>query len=337
MPINRNYNPGSIVYFQGDRGDEVFVLKSGRVILIETSPETGEEMKQDVQKGEFFGVKSSLGRYPREDTAQVIGPTVLLVFKHAEFEQLVLKNTRLIMKMLQVFSKQLRDIHRQVRQVMKTGAAREPAFELMNVSETFFRLGQHEHAVYAFNKYLEQYPNGSHAERARELMAMAQKGSSYPIGYPALEEKVNVPDSDHVQEMASAKADSGDLNTIVESGLQAFAANNFAVALENFTRVINSPEASSHENEKAVSRAHYEKARAELKLNRIKEATTTLMTYLKKYGTGEFVKEALFDLGVIAEMTGNKERARSFYHKTATIPPQDNVSNEARKRLQNLG
>ncbi|HNN59117.1 MAG TPA: cyclic nucleotide-binding domain-containing protein, partial [Leptospiraceae bacterium] len=57
MPIARNYNGGSIVYFAGDKGDEVYVLQSGRVLLISTALDTGEEIREDVQIGEFFGVK----------------------------------------------------------------------------------------------------------------------------------------------------------------------------------------------------------------------------------------------------------------------------------------
>ena len=105
MPVSRVYTGGSIVYFQGDKGDDVYVLQSGRVVLISTAIDSGEEIREEVQVGEFFAVKSSMGRYPREETAQVIGKTTLVVFKLNEFEQFILKNTRLILKMLRVFSK----------------------------------------------------------------------------------------------------------------------------------------------------------------------------------------------------------------------------------------
>ena len=75
MPVARNYNGGSIVYFQDDAADEIYVLQKGRVVLLSTAQDTEEELKEEVQLGEFFGVKSSLGRYPREETAQVIGKT----------------------------------------------------------------------------------------------------------------------------------------------------------------------------------------------------------------------------------------------------------------------
>ena len=54
MPVARNYNGGSIVYFQDDASDEIYVLQKGRVVLLSTSIDTNEEMKEEVQRGEFF-------------------------------------------------------------------------------------------------------------------------------------------------------------------------------------------------------------------------------------------------------------------------------------------
>ena len=81
----RIYKSGSIIYFEGDRSDNIYILKSGRVILTSTKLDTGEEVKEDVRHGEFFGVKSALGKYPREETAQTIGETGVLVLRPAEF------------------------------------------------------------------------------------------------------------------------------------------------------------------------------------------------------------------------------------------------------------
>lgn len=343
MPATRNYNPGSIVFFQGDRGDDVYVLQKGRVVLISTALDTGEEEKQEVQKGEFFGVKSSLGRYPREETAQVLGPTTLLIFKQTEFEKLVLQNTRLIMKMLRVFSKQLRDIHRQVRQVMKTGAAREPSFELMNVAESFFRLGNLEHAEYAFNQYLKHYPNGPYTERALDMKEMTKRGTPYPIGYPQLEEisssarSANSGPGGQSGIEQTGAISGGGIQALFHNGLDAFNRKEYENSLNFFNMILNSEQHSDQEESNLFSRAHFEKARAEMKLKRIAEATASFTNYIKKFGTGEYVKEAIFDLGLLAEMQGNLERAKSLYHKVATMPPQDAVTNEARKRLQKVG
>ena len=358
MPVNRNYNGGSIVYFQGDRGDDVYVLQKGRVILISTALENGEELKTDVQKGEFFGVKSSLGHYLREETAQVLGSTTLLVFKQQEFEHLVLKNTRLIMKMLKVFSRQLRDVHRQVRDILKTGAAREPSFELMNVAESFFRSGSVDHAVHAFEKYLEHYAGGRYAERAKDLLGRARRGERYPLAYAALDSIAMGPDdespglvSDGMRSAADTLDDPFALNAapveephsestisdVFYEGMDAFSKSDFSGALELYAKCLQFKKLKNAEDAEILGRAHYEKARAEIKLQKLDDATASLSLYLKKYPTGDHVKDSIFQMGVIAEGKGNGERAKSLYHKVATMPPPDQLTAEARKRLEKLG
>lgn len=353
MPVTRPYTGGSIVYFEGDKGDDVYVLKQGRVVLISTALDTGEEVREEVQIGEFFGAKSSLGRYPREETAQVIGKTTLIVFSLNEFEQFIMKNTRLILKMLRVFSKNLRDIHRQVRDILKADTAKDQAYELLNVAEAFFKSGNIDHAVYAFEKYLEYYPDGVYASRAGDLLQKARQGKMYPMDYPplavvqqeildsetvksgmmpveSLDDPFSMPEDDSFGEEPAWPAD------LLSDGMTAFSAGKFDDALSLFDQVA-SMSSNDIEQEAAIGQAKYEKGRTLVKLKRFEEATGELSAYIKAYPTGEFVKKAIFQLGTIAEASGNKDRARSLYHKTATMPPPDEVSKEAKNRLEKLG
>lgn len=358
MPISRSYTGGSIVYFQGDVGEEVYVLSQGRVVLISTALDTGEELKEEVRQGEFFGVKSSLGRYAREETAQVLGKTSLLVFKLPEFEQFVMKNTRLIMKMLRVFSKQLRNIHRQIRDILKAGVARDPAFELMNVAESFYKSGNIDYAVYAFTKYMEHYPGGMFVPRAQEMLQMARKGLTYPMGYPTLEsvagdmshdESSSVShgfspadraiDDPFALNLGEAKPDRAEATIIdvFNEGLSQFARENYPAALQNFDKTMTFTRLKNQEESDIFARAHYEKGRTEIKLGKFDDAANSFSNYIKKFPTGDFVKESIFQMGLAAEAKGNKERAKTLYHKVATMPPPDDVTREARKRLEKLG
>ena len=57
--MTRVYKSGSIIYFENDKSEYIYILKSGRVWLTYTKIDTGEEIKEDVRQGEFFGVKQS--------------------------------------------------------------------------------------------------------------------------------------------------------------------------------------------------------------------------------------------------------------------------------------
>ena len=361
MPVARNYNGGSIVYFQDDASDEIYVLQKGRVVLLSTSIDTNEEMKEEVQLGEFFGVKSSLGRYPREETAQVIGKTTLLVFKQSEFEQFIMRNTRIIIKMLRVFSKNLRRIHRQVRDILKAGAPRDPAFELLNVAESFYRSGSIDHAVYAFGKFLDYYPSGPYSSRAEELLQMARKGQMYPNHFPPLEPAAaeNLVDEDvvragmmaaegaaddpfalnaHQDDAAMIEADVGSapgVKDIMQEGLDAAAADDFATALGAYEKITN--DGRLNQKDPLVEQAYFEKGAAELKLRRLEDSSNSFSLYIKNYPTGKFVKQSIYQLGVVAEAMGNHERAKTLYQKVATMMPRDDISQEAKGRLEAIG
>ena len=144
--ITRTYKPGSIIYFEGDKSDYIYILKSGKVVLTSIKLDTGEEVKEEVRQGEFFGVKSSLGKYPREETAQTTGNTMVLVLMPADFERLVLKNSSVVRKMLRVFSNQLRRIVKMERSVLGEGEIVNPDAELFKIGEYYYKegIGHHE-------------------------------------------------------------------------------------------------------------------------------------------------------------------------------------------------
>jgi CRP-like cAMP-binding protein len=139
MPKSVQFKANSIVYFKGDPNENIFILKSGKVVLKYNDIETGQELHELIQMGEFYGVKSALGKYPKEETALVLQDSEMLVFTVPEFEQVAMKNTRIIMKMLKVFSNQLRRIHKQVQNLLSTGgehAAVEPELGLFRIGNT---------------------------------------------------------------------------------------------------------------------------------------------------------------------------------------------------------
>ncbi|MFW5769846.1 MAG: tetratricopeptide repeat protein [Spirochaetota bacterium] len=174
--ITRSYKPGSIVYFENDKSEYIYVVKAGLVILTSTKPETGEEIKEEVKPGEFFGVKSSLGKYPREETAQTVKETVCLVLTLADFERLILKNVNVVVKMLRIFSNQLRRIGRTVREVLGESNTVNPEMELFKIGEYYYRVGRFQQALYAYKRYMEYYPDTKYSDVAMKRIREIDSG-----------------------------------------------------------------------------------------------------------------------------------------------------------------
>ncbi len=180
----RSYKSGSIVYMEGDKSDNIYILKTGRVILTTKKVEdrVWVEVKENVKPGEFFGVKSALGRYPRDETAQTFGDTMVLVLSLADFERLVLKNLNVVKKMLRVFSNQLRSIGKKVREVLGESEVTNPDVELFKIGEYYYKAGRLQQAQYAYRKFLEYYPDTKQAGAARERIKAIQSGQAADMG-----------------------------------------------------------------------------------------------------------------------------------------------------------
>ncbi len=178
--ITRTYKSGSIIYFENDKSEYIYILKAGKVVLTTTKLDTGEEVKEEVRQGEFFGVKSALGKYPREETAQTMGNTTVLVLTPADFERLVLKNSSVVRKMLRVFSNQLRRIVKMERSVLGEGEIVNPDAELFKIGEYYYRAGVAKHAQYAYKRYMEYYPDGERAAVAMQRIRAIDAGEPPP-------------------------------------------------------------------------------------------------------------------------------------------------------------
>jgi CRP-like cAMP-binding protein len=173
MPKPLQYKAGSLIYYKGEAAERVMILHSGKVCLVSKDLESGGDIRDQVQAGEFFGVKSALGRFPREENAIAITDSTVMSFTIPEFEALAISNTRIIMKMLKVFSNQMRRIHAQVSSLLETGNVK-PDKGLFAIGVKYLKNRQYTNAKYVFSRYLVHYPAGSDAEQAVKNLKVAE-------------------------------------------------------------------------------------------------------------------------------------------------------------------
>ncbi len=174
MPKSMSYAKGSIIYFENDKDDRIFILQKGMVVLSSTDVETGESVTEYAREGEFFGVKSAFGRFPREETATVVADSQAISMTVAEFEQLFSSNRQLIMKMLRVFSNQLRAIHKRSEQILGSGEGVNPQAGMLSVAQCFFDEEQYRSCCDVCLKLLKLYPDSSEKQRIARLYADAK-------------------------------------------------------------------------------------------------------------------------------------------------------------------
>ncbi len=168
MPKAMQYTKGSVIYFEGDHDDRVFIMQAGAVVLQSTDIETGEPVIEQVKSGEFFGVKSAFGHFGREETATALVPTVAVALTVQEFEVLFSNNKQLIMKMLRVFSNQLRQIHKKTESILNNVAADQQS-GMLSVAKSFYDDEHYRSAADVYLKFLTRYPQYPRKEEIAKL------------------------------------------------------------------------------------------------------------------------------------------------------------------------
>jgi tetratricopeptide (TPR) repeat protein len=330
-PIIRTYKNGSIIYFENEKSEHIYVLQKGRVSLISKSYDGKEEIKEDAKLGEFFGVRSALGRFPREETAQVIGGASLLVFKVNEFEAFVVHKPNLMMKMMKVFSNQLRQYHYKVReQLGQHGDTKSPSFELMNVGEVYHKIGEKEHAWYAYQKYVEHYPEGSYVERAKQLLDLAQNGGDYPEDIDPLQYE-----SDRKTKSPSMGGNKK-VKENYEKAEKLKNEDNIADALPLYKSVADVKNPGDMEEEKMIEASLFYVGELSEQLEKNEDAIQYFSNFATRFPSSSKLKESIFRVAELSNKSGNKEKAISLYKKVASIPPEDSFTEKANKKTAEL-
>ena len=323
MPQALKYKAKSIIYFEGDISDKVYILQSGKVSLISTDIETGNENRELVKTGEFFGVKSALGKYPREETADVLLDSVVLMFAVSEFEKLIYTNPRITLQMLKVFSNQLRRIHKQVGNLLSEGEQVDQEKGLFGIGEFYYKSQRFKQALYAFRRYLTYYPSGVLQAKATEYLVSIEKS---PQGKtPSLSVSPSSP--------GTVKQDSETNTALYYDAVTLFSSEDYEKAISNFKQYVS----ANPEGEYVIKAlCDIGKSLYFLKKNDecIKHFTSLIQKFPKHTDIGEF----LLYLGLANHAKGEKTKAESFYKKVIEISEEGSeVKRKAKSQLKVLG
>jgi CRP-like cAMP-binding protein len=357
-----NYKTNSIVYFKGDASDRIYILNAGKVSLNYLDIETGQEIHELVKTGEFFGVKSALGRYPREETAVVLQDASVISFNVPEFEQLASQNTRVIIKMLKVFSNQLRRIHKRVQTLLDSGEQVRPETGLYKIGEYYQKTKQYTQALYAYKRCLVYYPSGAHtADVTRQIEVTEEYLSKYgqgkgpdsrtepapdaaeapPPGRPRAAGGASAPRSPAPAATPSAggeaeESDSPELSAAAKAYYNAVSLvsqQKFQEAFKEFQRV-----AEGAGDEEYRTKSQFEMGRCLYHLKQLDGCIKTFTALVQKYPRHPELKEALYFVGRCYADKGDRGRAAGFFQKILSmVAEEDPLNRKVRKALRDLG
>jgi CRP-like cAMP-binding protein len=321
------YKAGSLIYFQGDPADKVFILQTGKVNLVYQDIETGQDVHDLVQPGEFFGVKSSLGRYPREENAMAILDATIVAFTVPEFEVLAMSNTRIIIKMLKVFSNQLRKIHKQVSSMMEK-EEQNPEAGLFNVGEYYLKTKNFTQARYIFSRYLTFYPSGRNVAQAAGYLQQSELSSARSAVSP--QESAAPTPSPAVN---SSKQDFTDSAKAYYDAVSLISQQKYQQAYLAFKKITD-----ANEDAEYTAKSSFELGHCLFLLNKFDDCIRYFTMMITKYPKHPDLAGALFYMGQSYEKNNRKDQAMTFYKKVLSMPgdEEDGTHAKARRALKAL-
>lgn len=82
---NRCYPAGHLLFREGEPGDELFIIRKGKVRISIRLPDGSQRVLRDFSRGDFFGEMSIVEDENRSATAEIMEPSELYVMKKSDF------------------------------------------------------------------------------------------------------------------------------------------------------------------------------------------------------------------------------------------------------------
>lgn len=304
------YKMDSVIYFASDTANYIYILKSGNVVLNSIDNESNKLISKQIKAGELFGVKSVLGNYPRNETAIAISDATVYAFDQKAFEDFSIKNPRIILQMIKIYSKDLRKLHKQTETLITKNAEKNNEekikFEnqeeftnddgLFSVAEAFFKSEHYAICTEVARRYNKLYSNGKHQREINELLLHCKGRTNASF---------SVKKSEEPQFDVSSEA--------LKQAIQAENENEYAKAYHAYSELFKS------ENTDEATLSIIGAARCLVKLEKYTEAIKLLSLTIKRNSESEKLAEMLFLIGKSYEKLGQSDKADAFFDKSEQV------------------
>jgi CRP-like cAMP-binding protein len=107
--LGKNYRNSEIIIRQGEMGDCMYVIQSGRVEVVQSS-EFGEQHLAFLESGDFFGEMSVFEKQVRSATVKSAGEARVLKVDKKTLLRRIREDPLLAVNLLQTMSHRIRDL-----------------------------------------------------------------------------------------------------------------------------------------------------------------------------------------------------------------------------------
>lgn len=144
-------NPGETVFKEGDEGDQMFIIQSGKV-RVSKLVGGGEHVLAVLDKGEFFGEMAIVNNVKRTATVTAVTQVELLCFNREGFVSMINKNAKIALNIIDKLCKRLQNMNLQIQHFAKKD---EKALIALNLLYAFTGAENAETPLY-YDKTVEE-------------------------------------------------------------------------------------------------------------------------------------------------------------------------------------
>lgn len=133
----KSFPKKSIIFHEGDVGDTLYILKSGRVKIAKITEDGREKTLCIMQPGDFFGEMAIFDNLPRSATAEVIddAATVHTVAKR-DFERTLMDHPSIALQIMRDLTRRIRQVNQQVEDLAFKDVHERVASTLSHLSKS---------------------------------------------------------------------------------------------------------------------------------------------------------------------------------------------------------
>ena len=110
----RTYPKNAVVLTEGEMGDSLYMIQSGKVKVVIGDEEGRELILKILGPGDFFGEMSMIDKQPRSASVTTIEPATFLVLSNAAFERCVEQAPRIANMVMRILAQRVREADRKI-------------------------------------------------------------------------------------------------------------------------------------------------------------------------------------------------------------------------------
>jgi CRP-like cAMP-binding protein len=181
------YKQHGVIFRDGDIADCFYIIRQGNAVINRLVRSLDNVESDNLGPGDLFGIEAAMASHPHFDNAVAKNECVLIAIKREQFKALIQSNPATAQKIALQLSQRIRFLNTQLSSVPMQSVADisiDSESQFYKIGDYYYNEKRYNQAYYAWNKYLQNYPDGTYAPMAKmDLAKFADKVTIRQMNY----------------------------------------------------------------------------------------------------------------------------------------------------------